>query len=72
MSEIFTLSKVPKGSAWRAHEELCGGTRLKALEPPDDDLAKVRFSAEVFEVLKKKRIPGETVREAIERIILAA
>lgn len=45
---------------------------LKQLDQPDEDLAKVRFAHSVFEVLKVKRKKGETVRQALERIILAA
>lgn len=45
---------------------------LKQLDPPDEDLAKVRFTHSVFEVLKTKRKKGETVRQALERIILEA
>jgi len=43
---------------------------LKHLDPPDEDLAKVRFAHLVFEVLKAKRKKGETVRQTLERIIL--
>lgn len=68
---FYTIHKLPGGSCWRA-KETCGGALLEPLQPPDDDLAKVRFSHQVFEVLKKKRRKGETVRGALERIILAA
>lgn len=70
--EVYIYQKLPIGSAWWASSETCGGTLIKKLKPPDDDLAKVRFSHAVFEVLKKKKRKGETIREAIERIILAA
>lgn len=72
MNEIYTMHKMPIGSIWKAAEETCGGTRLKQLDPPDEDLAKVRFAHSVFEVLKTKRKKGETVRQALERIILAS
>lgn len=71
-SSAFTTNKMPVGTLWKAAEETCGGTRLEQLEPPDEDLAKVRFSHSVFEVLKTKRKKGETVRQALERIILDA
>lgn len=45
---------------------------LKQLTPSDEDLAKVRFAHAVFEVLKSKRKKGETVRQALERIIIEA
>ncbi|WP_342116526.1 hypothetical protein [Pseudoduganella sp. OTU4001] len=70
--EIYLLEKVRIGSMWTASLETCGGTKLSEVAAPNDDLAKVRFSHDVFEVLRKKRRKGETVREAIERIILAA
>lgn len=72
MSDVYTMHKMPIGSLWKAAEETCGGTMLKQLDPPDDDLAKVRFAHSVFEVLKAKRKKGETVRQALERIILEA
>lgn len=72
MNEIHTMHKMPIGSIWKAAEETCGGTRLKQLDPPAEDLAKVRFAHSVFEVLKTKRKRGETVRQALERIILEA
>ena len=72
MSEVYTIHKMPIGSLWKAAEETCGGTMLKQLAPPDEDLAKVRFAHSVFEVLKTKRKKGETVRQALERIILEA
>jgi len=46
--------------------------QLKQLEQLDEDLAKVRFAYSVFEVLKTKRKKGETVRQALERIIVEA
>jgi hypothetical protein len=72
MTQIYTLNKMPVGTLWKAAEETCGGTMLKQLDPPDEDLAKVRFAHSVFEVLKSKRKKGETVRQALERIILEA
>lgn len=45
---------------------------MKQLAPPDEGLAKVRFAYPVFEVLKAKRKKGETVRQALERVILEA
>ena len=57
--------------AWRPiFSESC--VPPKQLDPPDEDLAKVRFAHSVFEVLKAKRRKGETVRQALERIILEA
>jgi hypothetical protein len=72
MNEIYTTHKMPVGTLWKAAEETCGGTMLKQLGPPEEDLAKVRFSHSVFEVLKTRRKKGETVRQALERIILEA
>lgn len=72
MSDVYTMHKMPIGSLWKAAEETCGGTMLKQLEAPDEDLAKVRFAHLVFDVLKTKRKKGETVRQALERIILEA
>ena len=72
MNEVYTTHKMPVGTLWKAAEETCGGTMLQQLEPPDEDLAKVRFAHSVFEVLKTKRKRGETVRQTLERIILAA
>lgn len=72
MNEIYTTNKMSVGTLWKAAEETCGGTMLKQLAPPDEDLAKVRFAHSVFEVLKTKRKKGETVRQALERIILEA
>ncbi len=72
MNEVYTTHRMPVGTLWKAAEETCGGTMLKQLEPPDEDLAKVRFANSVFEILKSKRQKGETVRQALERIILAA
>ena len=70
MNEVYTTNKIPVGTLWKAAEETCGGMMLKQLETPDEDLAKVRFAHSVFEVLKTKRKKGETVRQALERIIL--
>ncbi len=68
---FYTMHKLPGGSCWKA-KETCGGAPLEPLQPPSDDLAKVRFSQSVFDVLRKKKRKGETIREALERIILAA
>jgi len=72
VGEIYLLEKVRIGSMWMASLETCGGTKLSEVGAPKDDLAKVRFSHEVFEVLRKKKRKGETIRQALERIILAA
>lgn len=66
------MHKMSIGTIWRATEETCGGTILERLDPPDENLAKVRFSHVIFEILKTKRKKGETVRGALERIILEA
>jgi len=70
MSTFYTINKLPHGSRWKAKETV-GGALLEPLQAPDDDLAKVRFSKAVFEVLRQKKRPGETIRETLERIILA-
>ena len=72
MNEAYTTHKMQVGKLWRAAEETSGRTRLKQLELPDEDMAKVRFAHSVFEVLKAKRKKGETVRQALERIVLDA
>lgn len=72
MNEVYTTHKMPVGTLWKAAEETCGGTMLKQLAQPDEDLAKVRFAHSVFEVLKTKRKKGETIRQTLERIILEA
>jgi len=72
VNEVYTTHKMPVGTLWRAAEETCGGTMLKQFESSDEHLAKVRFAHSVFEVLKTKRKKGETVRQALERIILEA
>jgi hypothetical protein len=72
MSKVYTMHKMPVGTLWKAAEETCGGTMLEQLYPPDEDLAKVRFAHSVFKVLKAKRKKGETVRQALERIILSS
>lgn len=72
MSEILTSQRRPKGELWRVTREVMIGSVLEPMPQPDEDLAKVRFSKEIFEVLKKKRMPGETIREALERIILSS
>ncbi len=70
--EIYAMHKMQVGTLWKAAEETWGGTMLKQLVLPDVDLAKVRFAHSVFEALKSKRKKGETVRQALERIILEA
>jgi hypothetical protein len=71
MSSFYTTNKIPNGSAWRATETVCGAM-LEPLQPPDDKLAKVRFSKDVFAILKSKKLKGETIRQALERIIIEA
>ena len=71
MDGFFTINKLKNGSCWKAKETV-GGALLEPLSNPVDDLAKVRFSKEVFEVLRTKKRKGETIREAIERIILSS
>jgi len=45
---------------------------LEPLQAPDDNLAKVRFSKDVFKILQSKKRKGETIRMTIERIITEA
>jgi len=71
MTGFYTINKLPHGSCWKA-KETAGGALLEPLQPPDDDLAKVRFSKNVFTVLQSKKRKGETIRQALERIILEA
>ena len=71
MSSFYTTNKLPHGSSWKA-TEIVGGALLEPLLPPDDDLAKVRFSKAVFIILQRKKHKGETIRQAIERIIIEA
>ena len=66
------MHKMQVGTLWKAAEKTRGGTMLQQLASPDEDLAQVRFAHAVFEVLKTKRKKGETVRQALERIILEA
>jgi hypothetical protein len=68
---FYTMNKLRNGSHWRAKETV-GGAFLEPLQPPDNSLAKVRFSHQVFKVLGTKKRQGETVREALERIILSS
>lgn len=71
MSGFYTINKLPHGSCWKAKETL-GGALLEPLQQPDDGLAKVRFSKDVFEILRKKKKPGESIRQTLERIIINA
>ncbi len=71
-TEIYTGHKLPDNSRWTAKAVL-GGARLEPLQAPQDGLAKVRFSQEVFDVLvRRKKRKGETVTACIERIIREA
>ena len=69
--ELYTYMKIPHLSYWRASETV-SGAKLVPCEESVSDLAKIKISWEVFEVLRKKKRKGETIREATERIILAA
>lgn len=71
MTVFYTINKLPNGSCWKAKETV-GGALLEPLSAPNDDLAKVRFSKEIFELLRTKKQKGETIRQALERIILSA
>lgn len=71
MSTFYTINKLPNGSCWKAKETI-GGALLEPLQAPDDNLAKVRFSKDVFIILQRKKHKGETIRQAIERIIIEA
>jgi hypothetical protein len=71
MSGFYTINKLANGSCWKAKETV-EGAFLEPLQPPDDGLAKVRFSKNVFAVLQSKKHKGETIRQALERIILEA
>lgn len=72
MTEIYTGHKLANNSRWQAKAVL-GGARLEPLQSPDDGLAKVRFSKELFELLlRRKKRKGESVSAAIERIIREA
>jgi len=70
--ELYLFDKLPIGSIWSASMETVGGTKLTRLPDADKTLAKVRFSYEVFEILRKKKKKGESIQAAIERIIRAA
>lgn len=59
MTEVYTTHKMPVETLWKAAGETCGGTMLKQLDPPDEDLSKVRFARSVFGVLKTKRKKGK-------------
>lgn len=71
MSTFYTINKLPNGSYWKAKETI-GGALLEPLQAPNDNLAKVRFSKDVFIILQRKKHKGETIRQAIERIIIEA
>jgi len=71
MSSFYTINKLANGSLWKAKETV-GGALLEPLQAPNDELAKVRFSKEVFKILQSKKRKGETIREAIERIIVSS
>ena len=71
MSDFYTSEKLKNGSCWQA-TEVTGGAKLSPLQPPADGLAKVRFSKSVFEILRSKKKPEETIRATLERIILEA
>jgi hypothetical protein len=67
--EFVTAHRLPKGSVWKVKTELVGGTRLEGLSDPADTLPRVKISSEAFDALKKLRHRGETIREAVERLI---
>jgi len=71
MSSFYTINKLANGSLWKAKETV-GGAMLEPLQAPDDNLAKVRFSKDVFKILQSKKRKGETIRMTIERIITEA
>lgn len=71
MDNFHTFEDLPKDSLWRAKKSV-GGSNLTRVQAPDDNLAKVRFGKDVFDVLRRKKLPGETIRQALERIILNA
>ncbi|SAL52639.1 hypothetical protein [Caballeronia concitans] len=70
--EFTTAHRLPKGSVWKVKVELVGGTRLEGLSDSADTLPRVKISREAFEALKGLRHRGETIREAVERLIFAA
>lgn len=70
--ELFVFDRLEIGSVWGAKLECVGGTMLVNLPPADKSLAKVRFSYEVFEILRQKKRKGESIQAAIERIIIEA
>jgi hypothetical protein len=70
--EFVTVHRLPKGSVWKVKAELVGGTRLEGLSGPADALPRLRISSEAFEALRGLRNRGETIREVVERLILAA
>lgn len=71
-SEVYIHSRLPIGSVWRSDHQTTGGVLLKKITPSGNDTAKVKISKNVFEILKKKKKKGETICDAVERIILAA
>jgi hypothetical protein len=42
----------------------------KILDPGDAGLVKLKIDAQVFQVLKRKRRAGETIRMTLERAIM--
>lgn len=73
-SELFIYINLPLGSTWRSAYETVGGVCLKKIGTDGESktLSRVKLSQQVFDVLKQKKMKGETIREAAERIILAA
>jgi hypothetical protein len=70
--DFVTAHRLPKGSVWKVQSELVGGTRREGLSDPADALPRVKLSPEAFETLKRLRHRGETIREAVERLIFTA
>jgi hypothetical protein len=70
--EFVTSIRLPKGSVWKVKDELVGGTRLEGLTEALGGLPRVRMSPEAFQALKQIRRRGETVQEAVERVIFEA
>lgn len=73
----LTGERMPIGEPDRPGTQVTGRT-IQATLPPaqkpttdDPGLARVKMDHKVFEVLCRKRRRGETVRMALERIILA-
>lgn len=69
---LITTADVPEG-VYQAVPTWGQGAILRPLPPPDDTLAKVRFSKAVFTVMvRQKKRRDETVPACIERLILEA